>query len=95
MTTAIRRLCDWLGAEPLRVAHAVYRYDAPPCFANAQDFRRRAKAAVEHALDALDRTREELPNKGITFTIARVEQGLRDGLAAAGLLAKTGRTRSS
>ena len=26
----------------------VYRYDAPLCFANAQDFRRRAMAAVDH-----------------------------------------------
>ncbi len=26
----------------------VYRYDAPLCFANAEDFRRRAMAAVEH-----------------------------------------------
>ena len=25
----------------------VYRYDAPLCFANAEDFRRRAMAAVE------------------------------------------------
>jgi high affinity sulfate transporter 1 len=92
----------------------VYRYDAPLCFANAQDFRRRAMAAVEQdharvewfvlnaeanvevdltALDALDQLRDELSRKGITFTMARVKQDLRDALAAAGLLTKIGEDR--
>ena len=89
----------------------VYRYDAPLCFANAEDFRRRAMAAVESdhapvewfvlnaeanvevdltALDALDKLREDLSHKGITFAMARVKQDLRDALAAAGLLTKIG-----
>jgi len=92
----------------------VYRYDAPLCFANAEDFRRRAMAAVESdhapvewfvlnaeanvevdltALDALDKLREDLSHKGITFAMARVKQDLRDALAAAGLLAKIGEDR--
>jgi high affinity sulfate transporter 1 len=32
----------------------VYRYDAPLCFANAQDFRRRALAAVDHNAGAVE-----------------------------------------
>jgi high affinity sulfate transporter 1 len=92
----------------------VYRYDAPLCFANAEDFRRRAMAAVDSdhapvewfvlnaeanvevdltALDALDRLREDLSHKGITFAMARVKQDLRDALAAAGLLTKIGQDR--
>ena len=92
----------------------VYRYDAPLCFANAEDFRRRAMAAVESdhapvewfvlnaeanvevdltALDALDKLREDLSHKGITFAMARVKQDLRDSLAAAGLLTKIGEDR--
>jgi high affinity sulfate transporter 1 len=38
---------DYLDAAPVP-GLVVYRYDAPLCFANAEDFRRRAKAAVEH-----------------------------------------------
>ncbi|CPU55700.1 sulfate ABC transporter [Mycobacteroides abscessus subsp. massiliense] len=89
----------------------VYRYDAPLCFANAEDFRRRALAAVAAnptpvewfvlnaeanvevdltALDALDRLRQDLKDKGIVFTMARVKQDLRDALTAADLLTKIG-----
>lgn len=92
----------------------VYRYDAPLCFANAEDFRRRAMAAVDAnaqpvewfvlnaeanvdvdltALDALDRLREDLTNKGTVFVMARVKQDLRDALAAAGMLARIGENR--
>lgn len=31
----------------------IYRYDAPLCFANAEDFRRRALAAVDDAADPI------------------------------------------
>lgn len=92
----------------------VYRYDAPLCFANAEDFRRRALAAVEHndgpvewfvlnaeanvevdltALDAVDRLRDQLMRRGITFAMARVKQDLRDALQTAGLLEKIGNER--
>ncbi|MFE6857339.1 SulP family inorganic anion transporter [Nocardia sp. NPDC057668] len=39
---------DYDDAEPVP-GLVVYRYDAPLCFANAEDFRRRALAAVEHS----------------------------------------------
>jgi SulP family sulfate permease len=92
----------------------VYRYDAPLCFANAEDFRRRAMVAVESdhvpvewfvlnaeanvevdltALDALDRLREDLSHREITFAMARVKQDLREALAAAGMLTKIGEDR--
>lgn len=84
----------------------VYRYDAPLCFANAEDFRRRALSAVDlhqpiewfvlnaeanvevdmTAMDALNRLRIELNQRGIVFAMARVKQDLRDALAAGGLL---------
>lgn len=38
---------DYPQARPVP-GLVVYRYDAPLCFANAEDFRRRALAAVEH-----------------------------------------------
>lgn len=38
---------DYPEAEPVP-GLVIYRYDAPLCFANAQDFRRRALAAVDH-----------------------------------------------
>lgn len=39
---------DYPGATTLP-GLVVYRYDAPLCFANAEDFRRRALAAVDAA----------------------------------------------
>lgn len=104
---------DYPDAAPLP-GLVVYRYDAPLCFANAQDFLSRALAAVDEtggqvewfilnaeanvevdltALDALDRLREDLSQRGIVFGIARVKQHLRDALAAAGLLARIGEDR--
>lgn len=104
---------DYPGAHAVS-GLVVYRYDAPLCFANAEDFRRRAMAAVDAnaqpvewfvlnaeanvdvdltALDALDRLREDLTNKGTVFVMARVKQDLRDALAAAGMLARIGENR--
>lgn len=104
---------DYPGARAVP-GLVVYRYDAPLCFANAEDFRRRAMAAVEAntqpvewfilnaeanvdvdltALDALDRLREDLANKGTVFVMARVKQDLRDALAAAGMLTRIGENR--
>lgn len=40
----------------------VYRYDAPLCFANAEDFRRRALTAIDTAGAALDDTRAPVDN---------------------------------
>ncbi len=92
----------------------VYRYDAPLCFANAEDFRTRALAAVTEsprpvrwfvlnaeanvevdmtALDALERLRQDLAQRGIVFAMARVKQDLRDALDAAGMLAEIGSDR--
>ncbi|WP_418001615.1 SulP family inorganic anion transporter [Mycobacterium sp. PDNC021] len=106
-------LNDYATAAPLP-GLVVYRYDAPLCFANAQDFHKRALAAVDRtdghvewfilnaeanvevdltALDALDQLREDLAQRGIVFSIARVKQHLRDALAAAGLLARIGEDR--
>jgi MFS superfamily sulfate permease-like transporter len=104
---------DYPDATPVP-GLVVYRYDAPLCFANAQDFRRRALAAVDAnggpvewfvlnaeanvevdmtALDALDQLRVDLSSRGITFSMARVKQDLRDALVAAGLLTKIGEDR--
>ena len=92
----------------------VYRYDAPLFFANAENFRRRALAAVEQApapvewfllnaeanvevditaIDALERLRETLASRGITFAMARVKQDLADQLECAGFLARVGPDR--
>lgn len=73
----------------------MYRYDAPLCFANAEDFRARVIAAVEAeaepevdltAIDMLEDLRSELARRGMTLAMARVKQDLlvflrRDGLA--------------
>lgn len=92
----------------------IYRYDSPLFFANAEDFRRRALAAVEGqpepvrwfvlnaeanvevditAMDALDRLRRELTDRGIQFGLARVKQDLLDELEAFGLTANLGPDR--
>ncbi|SHU37455.1 sulfate ABC transporter [Mycobacteroides abscessus subsp. abscessus] len=104
---------DYPNASPVP-GLVVYRYDAPLCFANAEDFRRRAMSAVTTAgepvewfilsaeanvdvdltaLDALDRLRKDLSDKGIVFVMARVKQDLRDALDAADLLPQIGETR--
>lgn len=104
---------DYPGAHAVP-GLVVYRYDAPLCFANAEDFRRRAMAAAEAniqpvewfilnaeanvdvdltALDALDRLRKDLANKGTVFVMARVKQDLRDALAAADVLTRIGEDR--
>jgi SulP family sulfate permease len=92
----------------------VYRYDAPLCFANAEDFRHRALAAVDQAsppvrwfvlnaeanvevdmtaLDALERLRQELAQRGVVFAMARVKQDLRNALEAAGIVDRIGTAR--
>lgn len=104
---------DYPNASPVP-GLVVYRYDAPLCFANAEDFRRRAMSAVITAgetvewfilsaeanvdvdltaLDALDRLRKDLSDKGIVFVMARVKQDLRDALDAADLLPRIGESR--
>ena len=104
---------DYPQAQPIP-GLVVYRYDAPLCFANADNFRRRARAAVDDnpqpvewfvlnaeanvevditALDALDRLRTELTDRGITFAMARVKQDLRDALRAGGFLDRIGEDR--
>ncbi|ESV60414.1 STAS domain protein [Mycobacteroides abscessus MAB_082312_2258] len=45
------------------------------------------------ALDALDRLRKDLSDKGIVFVMARVKQDLRDALDAADLLPQIGESR--
>ena len=80
----------------------VYRYDAPLCFANAEDFRRRALAADQQAellrwfvlnvevdftaLEALDGIREEITRRGAVFALAQVKQDLLARLQAFGLV---------
>nr|WP_109559173.1 sulfate permease [Mycobacteroides saopaulense] len=104
---------DYPNASPVP-GLVVYRYDAPLCFANAEDFRRRAMNAVTTApepvewfilsaeanvdvdltaLDALERLRSDLSDRGIVFAMARVKQDLRDALAAADLLSRIGESR--
>lgn len=61
----------------------VYRYNSPLFFANADNFHRRALAAV----DAL---RLELTGRGIVFALARVKQDLREDLDAYGLTESVG-----
>ncbi|QFQ98097.1 sulfate permease [Streptomyces phaeolivaceus] len=89
----------------------VYRYDSPLFFANAEDFHRRALAAVDEqagpvrwfvlnteanvevditALDAVDRLRRELTDRGVVFALARVKQDLMDDLKAYGLADSVG-----
>jgi MFS superfamily sulfate permease-like transporter len=43
---------DWQGASTIP-GLVLYRYDAPLCFANAEDFRRRALAAIAAEHDAV------------------------------------------
>ncbi|TDW24393.1 SulP family inorganic anion transporter [Kribbella kalugense] len=104
---------DYPDARPVP-GLVVYRYDSPLFFANAEDFRRRALAAVaaaeppvrwlllnaeaniqidSTAVDALDSLREELAERGIVLTMARVKQDLRDDLQAAGFLDRLGPDR--
>jgi high affinity sulfate transporter 1 len=92
----------------------VYRYDSPLFFANAENFRRRAVAAVDAqkdpvawfvlnteanvevditALDAVDRLRQELTERGVVFALARVKQDLLHDLEAFGLLREVGPDR--
>lgn len=89
-------------------------YDAQLFFANAENFLRRALAAVDAtpepvrwfllnaeanvevditAIDALERLREALEHRGITFAMARVKQDLADELERAGFLARVGADR--
>ena len=69
---------DYPGAQPVP-GLLVYRYDAPLCFANAENFRRRALAALRR--------------RGIVLALARVKQDLRANLRAAGLLDLIGEER--
>ncbi|SNT60908.1 high affinity sulphate transporter 1 [Asanoa hainanensis] len=92
----------------------IYRYDSPLFFANAEDFHRRALAAVDQqrervawfvlnteanvevditALDAVERLRRDLEERGIVFALARVKQDLLDDLQAFGLAAAVGADR--
>ena len=55
-----------------------------------------AEANVEvdiTAIDALERLREALEHRGITFAMARVKQDLADELERAGFLARVGADR--
>lgn len=106
-------LDDYPDAKPVP-GLVVYRYDAPLFFANAENFRERALAAVEDAdgpvewfvlnaeaqvdpdltaVDALERLRRDLTDRGIVFAMARVKADLRDDLVAAGFLARVGEDR--
>jgi MFS superfamily sulfate permease-like transporter len=97
---------DYPAARPIP-GLVVYRYDAPLFFANAENFRRRALAAVDDAeppvrwfvlnveanveiditaIDALQRLREALAARGVTFAMARVKQDLREQLERSGFL---------
>ncbi|MEB3335574.1 MAG: sulfate permease [Cyanobacteriota bacterium] len=101
---------DWEGGRTIP-ALVLFRYDAPLCFANAEDFRRRALAAVDGAAPAaewlilnaeaiveIDSTAadmllalpEELAGRGVQLALARVKQGLRRQLEAAGVIALVG-----
>ncbi|WP_127508029.1 SulP family inorganic anion transporter [Actinoplanes solisilvae] len=89
----------------------VYRYDSPLFFANAEDFHRRALAAVEKqpdpvrwfvlnteanievditGLDAVERLRRQLAQRGVVFALARVKQELLRDLEAFGLAGEVG-----
>ena len=106
-------LDDYPQARPVP-GLVVYRYDSPLFFANAEDFRQRALAAVDHAappvewvllnmeanvdaditsVDALERLRGDLADRGITLALARVKQELRDVLERAGILDRIGRDK--
>ncbi len=50
----------------------LYRYDAPLCFANSEDFRRRALIDIT-AADVLQEFHDELTAKGIVFGMAKVK----------------------
>ncbi|MEV4346474.1 STAS domain-containing protein [Actinoplanes sp. NPDC049596] len=92
----------------------VYRYDSPLFFANADNFRRRALAAVTAhegpvawfvlnaeanvevditALDAVERLRHDLVERGIVFALARVKQDLLVDLESYGLADAVGADR--
>ena len=78
---------DYPDAEPVP-GLVVYRYDAPLCFANAEDFRRRALAAVDRRRR---RPREWFvlnaeANVEIDITSADALEELRAELAARGIV---------
>ena len=57
----------------------VYRYDAPLCFANAEDFRRRALAAV-------DAGAERTPSRAVEWFVLNAEANVEIDITAADAL---------
>jgi sulfate permease, SulP family len=90
---------DWEGATTIP-GLVIYRYDAPLCFANAEDFKCRALRAIESevtpvewfvlntAMDMLEDLYDELAARKITFAMARVKQDLYAQLKRSPLLHK-------
>jgi high affinity sulfate transporter 1 len=99
---------DYPDAEQIE-GLLVFRYDAPLCFANAEDFRERALKAVDTqavaverfllnaeaivelditAADALRQLIDDLAERGVQFSMARVKQEFRAQLVHGGLLAR-------
>jgi len=59
----------------------VYRYDAPLCFANAEDFRRRALAAADQQAELL---RWFVLNVEVDFTALEALDGIREEITRRG-----------
>lgn len=70
----------------------LYRYDAPLCFANSEDFRRRALIDIT-AADVLQEFHDELTAKGIVFGMAKVKHDLYQQLSKAGVVGRIGAER--
>jgi MFS superfamily sulfate permease-like transporter len=62
----------------------VYRYDAPLCFANAEDFRRRALAAANRELDLRWFVLNVEANVEVDFTALEAVDALREDITSRG-----------
>ncbi len=72
----------------------VYRYDAPLCFANAEDFRRRALASVDEADDAVEWfVLNAEANVEIDITAADALEHLRSDLTGRGITVALARVK--
>jgi len=69
----------------------VYRSDAPLCFANAEDFRRRALEAVETAGESVDADDAQGPRSPVEWLVLNAEANVEIDITAADALEGCGR----
>lgn len=93
----LRDLDDYPAAKPI-AGLVIYRYDAPLCFANAEDFRERALAAVDWSNEqGAEHIRwfvlSAEANAEVDLTALDAVEQVRDDLDACGLTARIGPER--